>query len=86
MIYYVEPLMIKDIFIPGFYLPFFLNLFLALFFTLAVIFASSRRGFLISSGVTFFLILRVFQIGNILNAILITAFVFTLDYYFTHTH
>ena len=84
MIFFVEPELIKDILIPGLYLPFFINLFLALFFTLAVIFVNSRKGFLISLSVISFLILRLFGLGNILNAVLILSFIFTLEYYFTH--
>lgn len=83
MINFIEPELIKDILIPNFYFPFFVNLFLALFFTLAIIFANSRRGFLISLGIVLFLILRLYGLGNLLNAILIGASVFTLEYYFT---
>jgi len=86
MVVFVEPAMVKNILIPGLYLPFFLNFFLALFLTLAIVFANSRRGFLFSLGVVVLLILRLFQLGNILNAILITTLVLTLDYYFTHHH
>jgi len=84
MVFFIEPELVKNILIPGLYLPFFINLFLALFFTLAVIFVNSRRGFLISLGIITFLILRLVGLGNILNAILIFAVVFTLAYYFTH--
>jgi len=84
MVCFIEPETIKNILIPGLYLPFFLNLFLALFFTLAIIFINSKRGFLIALGITVFLILRLLTLGNILNAILITGLVFALDYYFTH--
>ena len=84
MIYFIEPETIKNILIPGLYFPFFLNLFFALFFTLAIIFVNCRRGFLIALGITVFLILRLFELDNVLNAILITGLVFALDCYFTH--
>jgi len=83
IIFFVEPSMVKDFLWPNSYLPFFINLFLALFLTLAIVFANSRRGFLTSLGVIIFLILRLQQLGNILNAILITASLFSLEYYFT---
>lgn len=83
MIFYLEPNLVKDIFIPGLYLPFFLNLFLALFLTLAIIFANSRRGFFLALGIVIFMILRLFGLGNLLNALLIFSLFFTLEYYFT---
>lgn len=83
MLFYIEPDLIRDIIIPNSYLLFFLNLFLALFFTLAVVFTNSRRGFFISLGIILFLFLRLFDLGNLLNAILISTSVFTLEYYFT---
>lgn len=51
----------------------FINIFLFLFFLFALIFANSRRGFIISACITLFLIFRLFGIGNILNAILIAS-------------
>jgi hypothetical protein len=83
MLIFVEPESVKDILIPNFYLPFFINLFLSLFLTLAVIFLNSRRSFIITFGIIIFLILRLYNLGNILNAILISAAVFSLEYYFT---
>ena len=68
MVYFVEPETLKNILIPGLYLPFFLNLFLALFFTLAIIFINSRRGFLISLGITAFLD-SLFTFGEIFRKI-----------------
>lgn len=83
MISFIEPALIKDILIPDFYLPFFINLFLALFFTLAIIFVNSRRSFLISLAIVLCLILRLYGLGNFLNILLIASSVFCLEYYFT---
>lgn len=83
MIWLIEPELIKDILIPNFYLPFFINIFLALFFTLAVIFTNSRRGFLSSLGIIIFLILRLYRLDNLLNIILIISFIVVLEFYFT---
>jgi len=56
-----------------FVLLFFTNLFAFLFFLFSLIFAGSRRGFIISICLTMFAIFRLFGIGNILNAILIAG-------------
>jgi len=62
---------------------FFLLLFLALFFTLSLLFANSRRGFLVAGGIILFLILRWQELGNILNTILLMVTILTLEIYFT---
>ncbi len=56
---------------PLFIFLFFANLFTLTFFISSLIFASSKRGFIISTCITIFAIFRLFGIGNILNAILI---------------
>jgi hypothetical protein len=83
IIYFIEPELLKDIFIINSYAPFFINLFLALFFALALIFNNSRRGCIIALGITIFLILRIHTLGNVLNALLIASSIFSLEYYFT---
>jgi len=83
MVLYIEPELIKDTLVPETYFLFFLNLFLALFFTLAVFLANSRKGFIVTLGIIIFLILRLFGLGNLLNALLIIATIFSLEYYFT---
>lgn len=52
---------------------FFINLFLFLFFLTALILVDSRRGLILSSCVTMFAILRLFGMGNLLNALLIAG-------------
>lgn len=84
MIFFTEPEMIKDILIENSYLVFYINLFLALFLTLAVVFGSSKTGLLAALGIICFLILAMYQLGNILNAVLITSIVFILNRYFTN--
>lgn len=84
MVYFVDPIMVRDLLIPNLYLPFFLVLFFALFFTLAIIFINSRKGLLFALAIVLFLILRLFGLGNILNAILIFGLLIALNYYFTH--
>jgi len=64
---------------------FFLITLLALTFTFSIILANSRRGLLTSIGLTLFLILRYFGVGNILNLALITGIALTIEMYFTKT-
>ncbi|MFH0942754.1 MAG: hypothetical protein V1810_01130 [Candidatus Beckwithbacteria bacterium] len=82
LIIWVEPKLIKDILIDGLYLPFFMLFFPAIFLTLAVILGDSRRGLLISLGLTGALILRVYRLENWLNLILIAGIVVAVDRYF----
>lgn len=82
LLVYVEPALVKDVLIPGVYLPFFLLFFPASFFTLAVIWGNSRRGLLSAVGLSLFLLLRLFELGNILNLILILGILVAVDRYF----
>lgn len=76
IIYFVEP----DTF--GIFTVFFFLVFLALLFTLSLLFAHTRRGALIAVGLTLFLILRYLGIGNILNFLLILGIAVTVELYF----
>ena len=79
VVFFVEPETVKDVGIKDGYLPFFLSLFGALFFSLAAGLKNSRRAFLISSGVVGFLVLRLLEVGNWLNAGLILGAVVALE-------
>lgn len=81
MIYWVEPELVKDVLVPGLYLPFFMIFFPTSFLTLAVILDNSRRGLLVAGGLTGFLILRVYQLGNLLNLVLILSIMVAIDRY-----
>jgi len=83
IVFFVDPVLLKNIIIPGFYLPFFLILFMAIFLSLAVILANSKKSFLISLGLISFLILKLYQLANFLNIILIVSLVLVLENYFT---
>ena len=85
IVYFVDPPIVRDILVPGAYLPFFANLFLALFLTLAFIFANTRRGLITSMGITSFLILRMSGLGNWLNLALIIGISLALDRHFART-
>lgn len=83
MIYFVQPNLVKNLLIPGIYLPFMLNVFLAVFFTLSLILKNRRRSLLISLSLVIFLLLRVLELGNILNLVLLCAIIITLETTFT---
>jgi hypothetical protein len=81
MIYWVEPELVKDMLVPGLYLPFFLLFSPACFFTLAIVLANTRKGLLVTIGLTGFLILRVYQLGNLLNLLLLAGMVVAVERY-----
>lgn len=83
LIIFVEPAMVRDIIISDAYLPFFLNLFFALFLTLSIIFARTLRGLITTTAIVIYLILRLHGLGNWLNLVLIIGISFTLERYFT---
>lgn len=82
MLIFVEPELIANILIPGAYLPFFLLFFPAVFFTAALLWGNSRRGLLTAAGLTVFLLLRIFGLGNSLNLVLILGILIAVDRYF----
>lgn len=58
---------------------FFFLIFMALLFTSATLFENRRRGLLVSLGLTLFLVLRYFGVGNILNFLLLSGVIITYD-------
>jgi len=82
MVYLVEPSLVKDILIPGIYLPFFLLFLPASWLTATIIWGNRRRGWLTAVGLTLFLILRLWGLGNNLNLILILGILIAVDRYF----
>lgn len=65
-------------------LAFLLISFLAVLFTFALLFANTRRGLLVALGVTVFMILRYFEIGNYLNLLLLAGIFLSLEYYLSN--
>jgi hypothetical protein len=61
---------------------FFITVFVVLLFTFSLIFASSRRGLIIGSSLSLFLILAYLGVGNILNLFLIVAIAVCVELYF----
>jgi hypothetical protein len=76
MVYFTDPLDLGII-------PVFLVLmFTTTLFTLSLVFADTRRGVITASALTLFLVLRLYEIGNIINLLLITGLALAIDYYF----
>ena len=62
---------------------FFILVFLALLFTFSILLANSLLGVVYSLGLTFFVVLRYFGVGNIVDFLLILGVlgVFTIIYF-----
>lgn len=82
LMFFVEPELVKDVFIPGLYLPFFIIFFPACFLTLAIILSNNRRSLLLTLGINALLILKVYGLNNWLNLILIMGIIVAVDRYF----
>ncbi len=76
LIYFVEPG--SPFAVPAF----FILIFLAFLFTFSTALANSRRGLILSSAVTVFLLLRYLGVGNIINLLLIAGIVITLEVFY----
>jgi len=79
LVYFVEPEMVKDILIPGLYLPFFLIFFPAVFLTLALFFGNSKKGLIYALGITTGLILQIYGLDNWLSLALLAAIIIAVD-------
>ena len=77
----VEPELVQDIVVPGLYLPFFVLFLPASFFTLALIFNHSRRGLIVAIGLSLYLGLRIYEMANMLNILLIVGMAIAIDRY-----
>jgi len=65
------------------FLVFYLFLFLAVFLSLALIFANSRRGLLISIAFIVFLFLKQVKLASILNLLFLIGVLFSLEIHFS---
>lgn len=61
----------------------FVLIFSSTLFLFSIILGNSRRGFLIATWLTFFLILRYLGVGNILNFLIITGLMFVIEIYYS---
>ncbi|MBU0572611.1 hypothetical protein KKH23_03915 [Patescibacteria group bacterium] len=65
---------------------FFSVFFIALLFTFSTLLANSKRGLVIASTATLFLLLRYLGVGNIINFLLIIGLGITTDLYLSRSH
>lgn len=79
MMFGVDPELVKDILIPGLFLPFWLVFFPASLITLALVFSNTKRGLITALGITIILILKIYDLGNILNVILVAGIILAID-------
>lgn len=79
LVYLADP----DIF--GMAVLFFVLIFFALLFTFSLVLANAKRGIIIATGITLFLIFRYFGIGNLLNGLLIAGITLACEIYFWYS-
>lgn len=79
MLVNIDPILVKDIIVPGLYLPFWLIFFPAAWLTLALIFGNTKRAFIATAGLATLMILRISGLGNILNLILVAGITIAID-------
>jgi len=82
IILFIDPQLIKDVILPGFYLPFFFILFFALTFSFYLLLLHTRRAVFISLAITFYLFLRLYHLGSIINVLLFIAMLSSAEFYF----
>ncbi|HLE49232.1 MAG TPA: hypothetical protein VI819_04365 [Patescibacteria group bacterium] len=75
IIYWVDPFATWAIFL------FFINIFFAIFFTLSIVFANTRRGLLGAIVLLIFLVLRYFELGHLVNFFLLAGIAITAEIY-----
>lgn len=68
----VEPTLLRDIPYPGWYGPFFVTIFAAIFSLIRLLAGNLKRALLVATLITVFLILRINYLGQWYNAVLLT--------------
>lgn len=81
MVWKVDPKNIRDIIIPGVYLPMLVVAWGAFFFLFSVLFLSAKKALRWSLGVTFFLCLRFLGLGSTINGLLILGLLICVEVY-----
>jgi hypothetical protein len=81
LVWQVDPDVIADFPFTGSYGLFFTLVFLAVWFLSSLILINSRRGFLLATGVVIYGYLRLAQLGNWFNAILLLGFFLALEFF-----
>lgn len=81
MIYFVDPENVRDIIIPGSYLPMILLIFGGLFWFFSIVLMSAKRALRWTVGTVIFIYLRIYGLGSLLNGILIFGLLISLELY-----
>lgn len=80
MVWKVDPESIKNIIIPGVYLPMLFLIFTGLFFLLSILLLSAKMALRWSVGITFFLLLRFLELGTLINGLLILGILVAVEF------
>lgn len=82
IVWKVDPESIKNIIIPGVYLPMLFLIFTGLFFLLSILLLSAKMALRWSVGITFFLLLRFLELGTLINGLLILGILVAVEFHF----
>ena len=81
LVWFVEPMIVRDILIEGMYLPLFVLIFVSIAYSVALISGNVVRGLLWSTVIVGFLILRLKGMGHFVNALLFLGLVLVIEVY-----
>ena len=81
VVWKVDPENIKNIVIPGIYLPMLFLVFGALFWLFSILFLSAKMALSWSSGVCLFDLLRILEMGTVLNGFLMLGLLLSYEVY-----
>ncbi len=81
VVWKVDPENIKNIIIPGIYLPMLILVFGALFWLFSILFLSAKMALRWASGVCLFVLLRFLDMGTVLNGFLILGLLISYEVY-----
>lgn len=84
IIFKIDPSVVADFPVANSFGPFFLVLFLALWFTASLLLAHTRRGLLVALTGVIWCYLRLWHLGNLINSLLLIALMIALELYFTY--
>ena len=81
VVWKVDPDSMKNVIVPGIYLPMMLLIFGGLFLLFSILFLSAKRALRWTVGLCFYLVLRVLDLGSVLNGGLILGILVTWELY-----
>ena len=81
----VDPVLLRDLGLPGLYLPLLLCFFFAVLFTLAPLRSSLIKGLVWAIALTVFALLRLLGLGHVVNLLLILGLLVSVEVYWHHS-